>query len=303
MTNSEVRDYDESGDVSEEEDSANKDGHSETNTISEMTEALASVVAHQHEMEGLEDQLSMPQSVEDGEPLGEQLTRLRHKRLHRPRILFSSSVSSRTGEGLKKLRHALTALMENQRPRLYFPLLRYHLLFPHVGAKVPLNYSMLERLAQEGRTEASGGTEADSQPDAARAGWEMAATKHVKERATDGLRDMCKKPYVRLGELEEEASKVGMDKDEVLRALKFLHAAGSVLYYGSDTHRSSPELKNTVFMQPQFIIDAISYVIREPSSDNVNDEVRKSDARIRQRSTDRGEALDKYLGCAAGYGC
>jgi hypothetical protein len=62
--------------------------------------------------------------------------------------------------------------MENQR------------LFPHVGAKVPLNYSILERLAQEGRTEA------DSQPDADRAAWEMAVTKHVKERASDGLRDV-----------------------------------------------------------------------------------------------------------------
>jgi hypothetical protein len=255
-------------------------GQSQRSTISKMTEALVSVVARQHEMDLLEDQLSMPQSVGDGEPLGEQLKRLRHKRLHRPRMPFSSSVSSRTGEGLDKLRHALTTLMENQRP------------FPHVGAKVPLNYSMLERLAQEGRTQASLGTEADSQPDADRAAWEMAVTKHVKERASDGLRDVCEKPYVRLSELEEEAkaSKVGMDKEEVLRALKFLHAVGSVLYYGSDTHRSSPELQNTVFMQPQFIIDAISYVIREPSADNVNDKVRKNDARIRQSSDDSHEA-------------
>jgi (2Fe-2S) ferredoxin len=98
---------------------------------------------------------------------------------------------------------------------------------------------------------------------------------------------------VRLSELEEEAkgSKVGMDKDEVLRALKFLHAAGSVLYYGSDTHRSSPWLQNMVFMQPQFIIDAISYVIREPSAKNVNDKVRGNDERIRNLSSAEGEAL------------
>jgi hypothetical protein len=63
--------------------------------------------------------------------------------LHRPRMLFSYSVSSYTGVGLDELREALTALIENQR------------LFPHFGAKVPLNYSMLERLAQEGRTRAS----------------------------------------------------------------------------------------------------------------------------------------------------
>ncbi len=265
-------------------------GQSEGDMISETAKALASVVDHQHEIQVLEDQLSMG----DGEPLGEQLKRLRHQRLHRPRMLFSSSVSCRTGEGLDELRHALKALMENQR------------LFPHVGVKVPLNYSMLERLVQEGRTQASGGTEADSQADAGRAAWETAVTKHVQERASDGLRDVCREPYVRLGELEEEAGKVGMDKDEVLRALKFLHAAGSVLHYGSDTHRSSPELQNTVFMQPQFIIDAISYVIREPSSapssDNVTDEVRKNDERIRQRSTDRGEALDRYLGYKEGHG-
>ena len=49
--------------------------------------------------------------------------------------------------------------MENQR------------LFPHVGAKVPFNYSMLERLVvQEGRTQASGGTEADTQSDVVKAG-------------------------------------------------------------------------------------------------------------------------------------
>jgi hypothetical protein len=250
-------------------------GRSEGNTISKMVEGFASVESHQHEMEMLEemkmleDKMSMPQSVGDGEPLGEQLKRLRHKRMHRPRILFSYSVSSLTGEGLDELRHALTAEMEDQR------------LFPHVGAKVPLNYSMLERLTQEGRTQASGGTEADSQPDADRAAWETTVTKNVKERASDGLRDVCKKPYVRVDELEEQASKVGMDKGEVRRALEFLHAAGSVLYYGSDTHHSSPWLQNMVFMQPQFIIDAISYVIREPSVKNVNDKVRGNDERIR----------------------
>jgi Leucine-rich repeat (LRR) protein len=116
--------------------SAGGGGESERATISEIAEVFASVVARQHEMEVMEDQLSMPQSVEDGEPLGEQLKRLRHKRLHRPRMLFSYDVSCRTGEGLEKLRCSLTALMENQK------------LFPHVGAKVPLNYSMLERLAQ-----------------------------------------------------------------------------------------------------------------------------------------------------------
>jgi hypothetical protein len=73
---------------------------------------------------------------------------------------------------------------------------------------------------------------------------------------------------VPLGELEE-ASKV-MDKDEVLRALEFLHAVESVLHYESDTELVSnelqhmvfkpcvsPELQLTVEMQPHFIIDAV----------------------------------------------
>ena len=61
--------------------------------------------------------------------------------MHHPRILFSYAMSSRTGQGLSVLRRALAALMEDTR------------LFAHVGAKVPLNYSMLERLAHEGREE------------------------------------------------------------------------------------------------------------------------------------------------------
>ena len=68
-----------------------------------------------------------------------------------------------------------------------------------------------------------------------------------------------------------------------------------VLYY---------ELQDTVlvFMQPQFIVDAIKYVIRESSADNVNDEIREMDACIRRRSDDGGAALDRFLGCGEGHG-
>jgi len=44
-------------------------------------------------------------------------------------------------------------------------------------------------------------------------------------------------------------------------------------------------------MQPQFIIDVIKYVIREPNGSKVNDEVRALDVRIR-KNTGNGEALD-----------
>jgi hypothetical protein len=66
--------------------------------------------------------------------------------------------------------------------------------------------------------------------------------------------------------------------------------------------RVSPELQRTVFMQPQFIIDAVKYVIRESSADNVNDEIREMDACIRRRSADGGAALDRFLGCGEGHG-
>jgi hypothetical protein len=264
--------------------------------IKEMTEALASVRARQGEMQALEEHLCMSQAI-FGEAFAVRLQQLRQVRMQRPRILFSHTVSSRTGQGLHELRRALTVLMEDQR------------LFPHVGAKVPLNYSMLERLAQDSRTEASGET------DSHRADWEVVVSKHVAERASDGLRAVCKKAYVPLGDLEKEASKVKMEKDQVLRALKFLHVVGSVLHFASETQRVSPELQNMgfkpcvnpelqrmVFMQPQFIIDAIKFVIRESSAHNVNDEVRQMDALIHRTSADGGAALDRFLGCAGGHG-
>ena len=82
--------------------------------------------------------------------LTEQLARLRQQRVQRPRLLCSLSVSSRTGQGLHEARRVLTALMEDTR------------LFPHVGMSVPLNYSMLERLAQQGSVQATRGAEAGS---------------------------------------------------------------------------------------------------------------------------------------------
>ncbi len=86
-----------------------------------------------------------------------------------------------------------------------------------------------------------------------------------------------------------------MGREELRSALAFLHATGSVLYY---------ELQHTalVFMQPQFIKDAIKYVIRESSADNVNDDIREMDAFIRRRSADGGAALDRFLGCGEGHG-
>eukprot|EP00277_Geminigera_cryophila_P013459 CAMPEP_0179444644 /NCGR_PEP_ID=MMETSP0799-20121207/28080_1 /TAXON_ID=46947 /ORGANISM="Geminigera cryophila, Strain CCMP2564" /LENGTH=1038 /DNA_ID=CAMNT_0021231873 /DNA_START=47 /DNA_END=3165 /DNA_ORIENTATION=+ len=167
-------------------------------------------------------------------------------------------------------------------------------VFESVGKKVPLNYSMLERLAHEGRMQARGGAEHDSEvTEAGRADWEQAVTQHVLERASAGLREVCSQACVSLGDLEEAAAKIGMDKAEVRSALLFLHGTGSVLHYGSDTW--SRTLQDTVFMQPQFIIDAMKCIIRERSATDVNDEVRTMDARVRQNSYD-AEMLDRFLG-------
>ena len=48
--------------------------------------------------------------------------------------------------------------------------------------------------------------------------------------ATAGLRALCAQPYVSLRDLEREAAQVGIDKDQLHRALQFLHATSSVLH-------------------------------------------------------------------------
>ena len=69
-----------------------------------------------------------------------------------------------------------------------------------------------------------------------------------------------------LPELETEAGKVGMGRKELDSALAYLHATGSVLYYGKENRfKNCPKLVETVFMQPQFIINAIKYVIESGS--------------------------------------
>jgi len=138
----------------------------------------------------------------------------------------------------------------------------------------------------------------DGFAEAGRADWELVITKHVRQRASAGLRAVCGQACVSLGALEEAAGEVGMDKAEVRSALLLLHATGSVLHYGTDTRRGSQALQGTVFMQPQFIIDAIKYVIREPSAADINDEVRALDTRIRQNAG-YTEVLDWFLGTGA----
>jgi len=109
--------------------------------IKDMVDALARLKTQHSEMQQMEQQMAAAMPGRDWAALVGQLHKLRQQRLHQLRILYSHGVSSRTGYGLSTLRRALAGLMEDTRQ------------FAHVGVKVPLNYSMLERLAQEGREE------------------------------------------------------------------------------------------------------------------------------------------------------
>ena len=110
-----------------------------TAAIKSLVEALRTLEFQHAEMRALEKEMAGLTAKDQDTKLFEQLERLRHQRICRQRIVLQHSVSNRTGQGLEDLQGALKALMEDKR------------LFPHVGMQVPLNYSMLERLAQEGR--------------------------------------------------------------------------------------------------------------------------------------------------------
>jgi GTPase SAR1 family protein len=217
-------------------------------SIGRTTDALARLATLHHEMQELEEPklVDTEQSVRDEAKA--RLRRLRQQRVRRPRILFSCGVSSKSGAGFDQLMQALTALMKDQR------------LFPHVGMKVPRSYAMLERLAQDGRLQASPPLPHGAAPAAAltRAPWENGLTRFVDENASAGLRALCAQPYVALRDLEEQADGVkGMDKEQLHRALQFLHATGSVLHYGSLT---DPLYRNDGRAQPLHSVERAAMV-------------------------------------------
>jgi len=162
--------------------------------IIDMVNALAKLNTQHSDMAEMEEQMAAAMPGRDLATLVGQLHKLRQQRVQRPRILCSHSVSNHTGQGLHALQFALAALLEDTR------------LFAHVGANVPLNYCMLERLAHEGREGVveHGGTEV------IRADWELAVTKHVAARATVGLRALCRQPFAKTADLEKEAVRIGL---------------------------------------------------------------------------------------------
>ena len=97
-------------------------------------------------------------------------------------------------------------------------------LFPHVGMKVPLNYSMFERLAQEGSMlvvqgvcdESMDEEEVLENESSDRAEWETAVTEHVTERATPALRKVCSQSYASLHELLEARIPASLEIGSIL---------------------------------------------------------------------------------------
>jgi len=201
-------------------DEASKGDQTHSTTIKDIVDALARIKTQHNEMQQMEQQIAAAATLDgDRATFAEQLYKLWKQRVHRPRVLCSHGVSSRTGQGQKELRRAIAWLMEDM------------WLFAHVGARVPLNYSMLERLAHQGHTHGSGGYKHDdisNEADLER--WELQVTRHVAAWATARLRTVW------------VAGEVGMDKDELHSALMLLHATGSVLHYGTDTRHGSHAL-------------------------------------------------------------
>ena len=114
--------------------------------------------------------------------------------------------------------------------------------------------------------------------------WGAAIIKHLDAKASEGLCTLCSQPFVQTTDLEREAVLIGIDKEDLHSALRFLHSIWSVLHYGLGTQNLSQKVQETVFMQPQFIIDTIKYVIWEVRAEDVNDELRTLDTQIHNKS-------------------
>ncbi|KAJ1483264.1 hypothetical protein T484DRAFT_1800922 [Baffinella frigidus] len=204
------------------------------------------------------------------------------------RPLFCTGVSNKTGYGLNQLRRVFSEAVKDRE------------LFPEIGTALPLSYGMLMHFAEGGRNVGEHQT-----------GWERDVIKHVEERrgdteklvATEALRKLCAEPVVTLEDLRKAAARCDMEEGEINSAVRFLHTAGSVLL-----HRRTPDAEGKtverVFLQPQWIVDAVKYVVREAKGKDVNKELREIDRQIRTRGVygnvledllQRGELSESFL--------
>eukprot|EP00286_Rhodomonas_abbreviata_P001108 CAMPEP_0181288846 /NCGR_PEP_ID=MMETSP1101-20121128/560_1 /TAXON_ID=46948 /ORGANISM="Rhodomonas abbreviata, Strain Caron Lab Isolate" /LENGTH=2036 /DNA_ID=CAMNT_0023393015 /DNA_START=546 /DNA_END=6656 /DNA_ORIENTATION=+ len=113
--------------------------------------------------------------------------------------------------------------------------------------------------------------------------WEVAVNEHIEKCASAELRELCRKPQVLLEDLRVEAVKCGITSDEIVRAVRYLHGTGAALHFQDSAEFGS--LQEFVFLQPQWIVDAIKYVIREYDGDDLNSELREIENEIMQDRT------------------
>eukprot|EP00961_Rhodomonas_salina_P205162 2769557-Rhodomonas_salina.1 len=132
----------------------------------------------------------------------------------------------------------------------------------------------------------------------------MAVVSHCKHTARDfgeglaALKALCSRPVVTLAKLTELAAKCGIDQDELMSAIRFLHASGSLLYFGKASYHVDGEgggggrqrgaegeraVEETVFTKPAWIIDAVKCFVHEPRLEDLNEEVRRALQRMEQQ--------------------
>ncbi|KAJ1472869.1 hypothetical protein T484DRAFT_1913994, partial [Baffinella frigidus] len=189
------------------------------------------------------------------------------------RPLFCTGVSNKTGYGLEKLRSVFSKAVENRE------------LFPEIGTALPLSYGMLMHFAEGDRGAVEHLT-----------GWERAVIKHVEERrgGTEPLRKLCAEPVVTLEQLRKAAARCELGEGEITSAVRFLHTAGSVLLHEHTPDDARGKTVERVFLRPQWIVDAVKYVVREAREEDVNEELREMDREIREGGV-YGDALDDLL--------
>ncbi|EKX48189.1 hypothetical protein GUITHDRAFT_106084 [Guillardia theta CCMP2712] len=132
--------------------------------------------------------------------------------------------------------------------------------------------------------------------------WEQVVQAYTEQNSSHELLELCARPYVQAEDLVAAAVECNMEREEVFRALDYLHNIGAVLYYGNDSVHE--RLRGYVFTRPQWIIDAIKFVVHERDDRNLNDELRNLHGRMDMQGKRQLESLrnggrlcDRLLRC------
>ena len=187
-----------------------------------------------------------------------------------------AGVSSKTGLGLEEIKGALIRLMNSKE------------VFPDVGTVMPLSYGLLMHLAA-GEAELP---EAGASYKENRTKWERDIAERVaRKEGAHLLQELCARPVLDMAELRNAAvAHCGFERREVDSAVRFLHRSGAVLLHEHKAGTGGHEVEGRVFMRPQWIVDAVKYVIRD--AHDVNEELRALDRRVRDETVFEGALND-----------